>query len=268
MKMRSKKIIMRKKKLFLFLGILSFLCLLCAVLFLLFYDYYPIESRVEKIEKYAKHDTEDYTTTGWLRVQGTNIDFPIIYAPYYDFSDKTDSFLWNEVDADELLNQITVSGHNILNLSSNPLVADSRHTRFEQLMSFTYLDFVKENKYIQYTANGEDYIYKIFAVSYPEDDDIPKYTKENLSKNEMRQYIKQSLDDSLFQFDIDVDENDKILSLVTCTRMYGHYNNIEFKVDARLVRKGELKLNYDVVPTEKYEEVKDIMEGGEKNGKA
>ena len=50
--------------------------------------------------------------------------------------------------------------------------------------------------------------------------------------------------------------------------MYGRYNDIEFKVDARLVRRGELKLNYDVSETEKYQEVKDIMEGGEYNAKA
>ena len=84
----------------------------------------------------------------------------------------------------------------------------------------------------------------------------------------MNEYIEQSLEDSIFKFDIDVNENDKILSLVTCTRMYGRYNDIEFKVDARLVRRGELKLNYDVSATEKYQEVKDIMEGGENNGKA
>ena len=261
-------LIMKKKKLFLFLGILSFLCLLVAIFFLLFYDYYPVKARTEKIETYAQNDTDDYTTIGWLRVQGTDIDYPVIYAPGYDFSGKTDNFVWNEVNSDELLNQVTISGHNILNLSKNPLVADKNHQRFEQLMSFTYLDFVKDNKYIQYTFKGRDYIYKIFSVSYTERDNIPKFTREDLTSEEMNEYIEQSLEDSIFKFDIDVNENDKILSLVTCTRMYGRYNDIEFKVDARLVRRGELKLNYDVSATEKYQEVKDIMEGGENNGKA
>ena len=267
MKKRSKMIIMKKKKLFLLLGILSFLCLLAAILFLLFYDYYPVESRVDNMREYAASDNDNYTTTGWLRVQGTNIDYPVIYAPGYDFSDKVDNFLWNEVNSDELLNQVTISGHNILNLSKNPLVANENHKRFEQLMSFTYLDFVKDNKYIQYTFKGHDYVYKIYSVTYTKRDDIPKFTRENLSDSDMKKYIEQSLEDSIFKFDIDVNENDKILSLVTCTRMFGYYQDIEFKVDARLVRDGELKLNYDVAPTEKYQEVKEIMEGGENNGK-
>ena len=268
MKKGSRLIINRKKKLFLFIGILSFFCLLWAIIFILIYDYYPIETRVEKVEQYKKNDTEDYETIGWLRVQGTNIDYPVIYAPEYDFSGKTDNYVWNEVKSDKLLNQISISGHNIMNLSSNPAVANKNHKRFEQLMSFIYLDFVKENKYIQYTVNGKDYIYKIFAVSFTKRENIPKFTREDLSKKEMKKFIKQSLEDSIFEFDIDVDENDKVLSLITCTRMFGYYNNIEFKIDARLIRDKELKLNYGVKKSDKYQEIEDIMEGGENNEEA
>ena len=148
-------LIMKKKKLFLFLGILSFLCLLVAIFFLLFYDYYPVKARTEKIETYAQNDTDDYTTIGWLRVQGTDIDYPVIYAPGYDFSGKTDNFVWNEVNSDELLNQVTISGHNILNLSKNPLVADKNHQRFEQLMSFTYFQFLILNMIIFLSLLGK-----------------------------------------------------------------------------------------------------------------
>ncbi len=267
MRKRTRLLILKKKKVFLIVGILSFLCLVFAIIFLLFYNYYPIESRIGRIEEYAKNDKEDYTTVGWLRVQGTNIDYPIIYAPSYDFSGMTYDFLWNEVKSDNLLNQITVSGHNILNLSSNPLVANENHKRFEQLMSFIYLDFIKDNKYIQYTANGNDYLYKIFSVAFSKKSNIKKFTREDLSREEMKEYLNQSLNDSIFEFDVDVDENDKILSLVTCTRMFGHYNDIEFKIDARLVRKGELKLNYGVNKTEKYHEIEKIMEGGENDEK-
>ena len=268
MKKRTRLLISKKKKVFLIVGVLSFFCLLVAILFMIFSDYYPVESRVDNIKQYAVNDTEDYTTTGWLRVQGTNIDYPVIYAPKYDFSDKTDSFLWNEVDSDKLLNQVSISGHNILNLSVHPAVADPNHTRFEQLMSFVYLDFVKDNKYVQYTFNGKDYIYKIFSVSFIDSDQILKFTRKNLNKEEMSDYIKQSLKDSIFEFDIDVNENDKILSLITCTRMFGHYNDIEFRVDARLVRDGELKTNYGVKKSNKYKEVEDVMEGGEEDAKA
>lgn len=268
MRKKTKLLISKKKKVFLIIGILSFLCLLMAIIFLLFYDYYPVESRVDNVVEHAKNDTDDYTTIGWLRVQGTNIDYPVIYAPSYDFSGMTEDFLWNEVKSDELLNQVTVSGHNILNLSTNPLVTNENHKRFEQLMSFVYLDFVQENKYVQYTVNGKDYLYKIFSVSFPEKSDVEKFTRENLSEKEMKEYLNKSINDSIFDFDVDVNEDDKILSLVTCTRMFGHYNDIEFRVDARLVRNGELKTNYGVEKNKNYHEIEEIMKGGDDNEKA
>lgn len=50
--------------------------------------------------------------------------------------------------------------------------------------------------------------------------------------------------------------------------MFGHYNDIEFRVDARLVRDGELKLNYDVQKSDNYKKVEDIMESGDNDEKA
>lgn len=233
------------------------------------HDYYPVESRVSNIDEYSKEDPDEYTTVGWIRVQGTNIDYPVIYAPRYDLGYKTDNFAWNEVNSDHLLNKVSINGHNIMNLSSNPLVADKNHTRFEQLMSFVYLDFVEENKYIQYTFDGVDYIYKIFAVSFPEYGETDTFLDHDLSSSEMKDYIEQSLEDSIFEFNIDVDENDKIISLVTCTRMFqlaGEYR--EFRVDARLVRENELKTNYGVKRTDKYKELDSVMKGGEYNEEA
>ena len=47
--------------------------------------------------------------------------------------------------------------------------------------------------------------------------------------------------------------------------MFGYGNDIEFRVDARLVREGEMKMNYGVQKSDKYQEIDDIMKGGENN---
>ena len=89
---------------------------------------------------------------------------------------------------------------------------------------------------------------------------IPNFTLDRvLSKKEMKEYINQTLEDSIFKFDIDVNEDDKLLSLITCTRMFGAYSTRELRVDARLVRDGEIKTNYDVEKTDKYEEIEELM---------
>lgn len=268
MKKRSLLLVQKKKKVFLVMGVLSFLCLFGAILFLIFYDYYPAESRIDQVNEAKNADNENYETIGWIRVQGTNIDFPVIYAPGYSLDTVTGDFAWNEVKSETLLNRVSITGHNILNLSANPKIADPNSSRFESLMSFVYLDFVEKNKYLQYTYNGVDYIYKIYAVSFPEHGDTDVFVLEDFSKKEMREYIKQSLKDSIFKFNIDVNENDKLISLITCTRLFGPHTTHEIRVDARLVRKGEKNYNYDVYKTSNYDEIDKLMKGGEDNEKA
>lgn len=254
-----------KRKLVTTLIFLIVLIIISIIVYLIFFSekYYEIEVRKNNVEDYAKNDTGDYKTVGWLRVQGTNIDYPIIYAPDYNLNYKTDNYLWTEVNNKKLINKISVLGHNIMNLSSKPLVGKEYHSRFEQLMGFVYYDFAKENKYVQYTFNGEDYLYKIFSVSFVNDYDLDIYNGKNLSSKELNKYIKQSLDDSIFEYDVDVNGDDKIISLITCTRMFGVYDKKQFKVDARMVRKSEIITNYKVSKKEEYKDIEKLLEGEE-----
>ncbi len=230
---------------------------------------YTIVSRVSNIEEYSKNDPQEYKTVGWLKVEGTNIDYPVIYGPKYDISKKVDDFVWTEADFNDLNNIVFITGHNILNLSNKPLITDANHKRFEQLMSFTYLDFVKENKYIQYTFNGKDYLYKIFAVSYVKPNELDVYNDTMYKVEELQGYINKSLKNSIFDFDVKVNGKDKVISLITCTRMMKLKNaNYNFKVDARLVRKGELIKNYKVKKNTNYKEIEKYMKGGDVDEKA
>lgn len=231
-------------------------------------NYYAVKPRTDNIDDYKKNDSDYYKTVGWLRVQGTNIDYPVIYPKGLDLTTKMDNFLWTDVDNEKLSNKIVIKGHNIMNLSTNPLIADKNHQRFEQLLSFVYLDFVRDNKYIQYTFNGKAYLYKIFSITFATDDDIGFINKGDYKENTIDKYIKRSLKNSIFKFDIDVNKKDKIISLITCTRMYGTYSDKQFKIDARLVRPGELNGNYHVSKNSNYKEIDNIMKGGKNDEKA
>ena len=52
---------------------------------------------------------------------------------------------------------------------------------------------------------------------------------------------------------------DKLLTLVTCTRFFGSTNSYSFVVDAREVRKNEKVKNYAVSETVKYKKIKKIL---------
>ena len=165
------------------------LVLLCNKIFTK--EIYKVENRSENIVEEKKKDSIGIETFGWLKVQGTNIDTPII-----KYTDSTmqntnpkENFLWNINKEEKIFNKVTIMGHNIMNLSSKPLVGKEYFSRFEDLMSFVYPSFVEENKYIQYTINNENYVYKIFAVLFTKQYKLDVHSSTNYSKERLKEYI-------------------------------------------------------------------------------
>lgn len=270
MKWSNKKQKKLKKKylLFCFFAIIFIILLLLiyfsiSKIFMNYSKKFEIQSRVENVSSAIKSDPEYKKTVGWLRVQGTNIDLPIIYAPKYDFSYEVSDFAWTETDYEELNNLVFITGHNIKNQSKNPYIADKDHNRFEHLMSFTYYDFVKDNQYFQYTFDGVDYVYKIYSVAYVDASNMNVYNSSKLTDEEMKKYIDQSSKSSIFDFDVDVNKDDKIISLVTCTKMFENLDNINFVVSGRLLRDNEKIELYNVNRNSNYDDIDKIMKGGD-----
>ena len=105
-----------------------------------------------------------------------------------------------------------------------------------------------------------NYLYKIFSVAMVDDSTLD-YVSQNYTKKQLEEYIKQSKKDSYFDFDVDVDENDKIISLITCTRFFGPQANYTFKIDARLMRENEIANDYDVIKNKNYNQIEKILRG-------
>ena len=111
-------------------------------------DYYVVQSRVNNIEEYSKDVPDGFETVGWLQIQGTNIDYPLLYNSEWNYPGSMDGYGKMAYYEKGFHNHFEISGHNLFNLSSEPLLKDQLFTRFEELMSFVYYDFAKENKYI------------------------------------------------------------------------------------------------------------------------
>jgi len=213
-------------------------------------DYYKIESRVEDIQNTSIYDAD---VLGWIKVQGTNIDIPILDVNDDVATDNKLNYAWLSKFYFEGDNRKVIYGHNIRNVGSEPLIVDPTHTRFEQLPSFTDYDFAKENLYIQLTEDGKDKLYKIYAVGfYGVDEELgDSYLKENLDK-----YLKSAKENSLYEYDVDVNSSDEVISLVTCTRYFGLQDKTQFRVDARRVRENEKINQYSVATTDFYDIIK------------
>lgn len=256
-----------KKKMIIALSILIVIVAIALV-----FVYYKVNFRTsdfavldetDKIEDAKQYGDE---VVGWLRVEGTNIDLPLIkinedtdvYNDAYDFA-------WTNSIPDGTGNRPAYISHNVRNVSRNPIVGDDTMTRFEQLMSFIYPDFIKDNQFIEFTdSEGDTSLYRIYAVALLEDDQNASFS-DTYTDEEQRRYIKKAKRESMYDIDVDVNEDDLMLTLFTCTRFYGAYTSYSFRVDARKLREGEDKIYAKVETNKNYEKIKERMEEGENN---
>lgn len=241
---------------------IGYLLILVVIIFIFgIFLYFRIENKKEytmklnfesRIEKLAEFDSKDYYKIGWLQVQGTNIDVPILDSTSIE-GNLEYSFGWRSSAFQTGENREVLLGHNVLNVSSTPMLSNENLRDFESLMSFSYYDFAKENLYIQYTKNGKDELYLIYAIGfydYAEDD------SESISdKEELKKYIQNARNNSIYRYDIDVNEKDTLLALTTCTRYFGLNEKQQFIIDARKVREEEKTLKYSVKTTPVFDEL-------------
>ena len=251
-KVKKEANIYQRRRILVFFGIFLCLVILLGIILILSFkspkeDYYSPDSRVDQVRTTIVEDSE---TIGWINVQGTDIDYPVVYETNLVYLGLKD-YLWLSNRYIEGNNRIAIYGHNIKNVSSKPLITNEDHTRFEQLLSFVYYDFAKENMYIQYSSGGKDELYKIYAVGfYDKQDEEGKYLD---NKEEIKSYIETAKDTSIYDYSVEVKEDDFLISLITCTRFFGANEKTTFRVDARKVRTGEKINKYSVQKNQNYD---------------
>lgn len=187
---------------------------------------------------------------GWLRIPNTNIDFPVVIGPdtlYYNdkgYSKEAskNGVIWADSATtfgkrNQISQNTVIYGHNWTNYSSNPYIARPQDIMFAQLTSFYHLSFAKTTPYIFYSTEDEEMIWKVFAVLYTESS--WNYIESDAGTSYIQSLISEAKQRSMHKYDVDVNANDKILTLSTCTRAYGKRDDQRFVVMARLLRKGE-----------------------------
>lgn len=214
---------------------------------------FTIEDRKSNIQKENQKDVEGQEKTiGWVRVQGTNIDYPVLILETDDAQITKESFAWIDNNDDKFYQNMTILGHNLYNLSSKPKMKSPNYKRFEELMNFVYKDFAEKNQMIQFTIDNEDHLYQIYAVSFIDEAAHLVVPYRDMSNKRNGNFIKYIKEESIYDYDIDVSSSDNVLNLSTCTRMFGTEKNKTIIVSAKEVDKsGKSKItindNYDKV---------------------
>lgn len=208
----------------------------------------------DRINTLEEFDSGNYYKAGWLQVQGTNIDLPILDSSSFEDVDTISySYGWRSPRYETGENREVLIGHNIINVSSTPMLSNENLKNFESLMSFSYAGFAKDNLYIKYTKNGKEGIYLIYAIGFYDYyyDDAESMT----NKEKIKDYISNVRKNSIYDYDIDVNENDTLLTVKTCTRYFGANEKEQFIIDARKIREDEEIVKYLVEINANYEEL-------------
>ncbi len=208
----------------------------------------------DKLNYYKKSVNAD--TIGWLSIPNTNIDFAVVQSSqsnphYYSTRDYYKNYtakgasIWADAwctfgSKSNLKNNTILYGHNWTNCWRPTRIGYSGDKWFAQLAAYDNLSFAQQNPYISFSLNGEPMFWQIFAVSYVKEDweytSGKTYIDENANPSTLANQAKRR---SIFNFDTPVGAGDKILTLSTCTRVYGKRDDIRFVVFAKLINQTE-----------------------------
>lgn len=225
-------------------------------------------SGAEQIPDYQEINSD---VIGWLRIPGTNIDYPVVqrisdtknqyylnrnvygqsdvngtvFADYEGRTGTRDQLTWSTV----------LYGHNWTNdfhegsrYGISPYIGRESDLMFAQLTSYQNLSFAQDHQFIYYSTAEEEMVWQIFAVFschrtfqyyYPDPDLYANVTAENI--------VRGSLLRSEHTYDVEVSaHDDTFLILSTCSQRWGPGYDDRWVVIAKLLDPDETPVFADV----------------------
>ena len=241
----------------------------------------PSQEQIDKLpegtinEEYAALYDANNDFVGWVNIDGTNVDYPVMQTDKGEFTPcntyerkghcsfcegimdgtetETEFYLHHDFDRNYLFagtifadyegevgpnkmpNNTILYGHNML-----------YRYQFSALNNYrTDIEFLKRNPIIDFNTLYHDNQYKVFAVflcSVSEDlGDVFDYYNYVSFENsdEFYNYILQCMDRSIYHTGVDIQYGDELLTLSTCDESAGFKEGVRLVVVARKVRENE-----------------------------
>ncbi len=198
-------------------------------------------------------------TVAWLKIEGTDINNSVVQS--FDNNDylrknerrKYDVYGCYFADYECSIGARDILSQNTIVYGHNDVTDDPDGRRFAQLYRFLDPEFAAATPCIQFCTMSDPMEWEIFAVFYTHT--YFNYTDVNITNEQKMEIVNTALDHSIYDYHVAVDENDKILTLSTCTTRFGDSNH-RFVVMARLLPDEEVPAAADITerPENRYEE--------------
>ncbi len=181
----------------------------------------PIIEKDPKLEEMEKLYQENNDLVGWIKIDGTKIDYPVVYTKGEDYYLRRD-FYKNNYEAGTLMvdkfNTVTPRDTNLIIHGHNM----NDGTMFHDLLNYKNEAYYQQHKKITYYTLEEKQEYEIMAVFlsrvYRVKDQVFKYYKfyNATNESEYKYYIDNVKRLSLYDTGITSCFNNELLTLSTC----------------------------------------------------
>ena len=222
---------MNKKACFLLVTLLFFICSVSAYFYIS--EYLQDKEQLDELEsiaqtahdnkqnannKYAELYAQNSDFIGWIRIDGTGIDYPVMQSKddpdfylKHNFSKEYSRFgiPYMQANCNLSSDNIIIYGHNIKSKSM-----------FNELTKYKDKDFYTAHKYITFDTLDEQRTYAVIAafktVAYS-DSGFQYYDFVNANtKKEFNDYVAKSRALSFYETGVTAEYGDKLLTLSTC----------------------------------------------------
>ena len=179
---------------------------------------------------------------GWITVPNTKIDYPVLQSS----EDDPEYYLYRDYTGENTkYGSIFMDVHSSLGTDSKNILLHGHHMRdgrmFANLMYYSDLDFYKDAPVFTFDSIYEEAEWKIISIfktnTLKSQGEQFGYLRGSFSdESDFLNYIYQVRARSLIDIPVDVNENDQLITLSTCSYEFDDFRTV---VVARKVRENE-----------------------------
>lgn len=180
------------------------------------------EQKTERMLQIEELQKKNQEIMGWLEIEGTNINYPVLQTNDNDFY-LTHNYKKENASTGSLFLD---KDFDLINGSSNYLIYGHRNKQglmFEDLMKYAKEDFYKEHTKIKFTTNKEDSTYEIMSVFYSRvyyksEQNVFRYYYFVNANNEQEynDFVNNAKKASIYDTGVNANYGEQLLTLSTC----------------------------------------------------
>jgi len=157
---------------------------------------------------------------GWIRINGTPIDYPVMQTPY-----DPEYYINHDYDRSPSVYGVPFAQANCDPYLSDNIIIHAHHMKdgsmFAKLLSYQSKEFWEAHPTIEFDTLYENYSYKVIAAFRTPANNGFRYTGFVYAQNEsvFAAYVDKCLSLSLYDTGITAEYGDKLITLATCEYM-------------------------------------------------